>query len=1689
MADENKPAFYPRVGNIKAKNFKPAQPMPFVDDERAMDLPQYGDVDLSVPSKENLELSRRMAERDAQLRRQQQADRSPLEKLAGGLQAGRFLGSAMTQGINSIPTRLFKGDEAADKFMEERIYKPEQPVAYEYAQDVGDFLDRLETEYKIPPLMPEALPLQHLSSPATSQAMRTAGRGAEQVGRKLESAMEPVVKGAFERGGLPREMVMAMGANTQSNVVKPYGGNWLGGADQLSIPENDLRRLKGKVGYSLEPEAQLKKLTEKYTPEALARLTPDIRVGVERAINETRDAVAVNRWIDSNLTNYVKKEMGTPDDPVRRLAEEGIVHTPLRNDLDRMEYLQAIRKAEGYPAEGMGKSDLAKQWENITDDSIRVTKAGKIQDAKNISERVEQARAEIDAYTKELDKNFLARMSDHTGNEIFTPKEAEMLMRMPEIQKAEILGDTRYKELKDNLYELLAREQGFEKRAGELNPFVAKLDPETRLYSGSTYELGFDHIIDVLKEDVASGRIRPEQLNKVSMEQAVRRTYEYDQELAKKMAETRLTARAELPVYKEYPEGLKWVELNRPGDFAAESDAMGHSVRGYEPPEGHPDWTKNSGDSGYSSYGHGGWDAIKRGDAKVYSLIDSKGEPHVTVEAHPSKYALRWDVVKEYMPAATEEAKKLPHGYTDRDISDIAMRMAKENEPFSISQIKGKQNAAPKADYLPFVQDFVRSGKWSNIGDLKNTDMIDMNSYNNLSNWLKSRGIETPRYVTKDEFGKYEGDYLLDELKPPPTEGMKRGGKVSISNNPDTMMLEVNNQKMKNGEPAYAGGKLIVGKGLKAAKPPKIEVPRLSMQFGNDLPINMNTAEVENLARRFPEPTVDRVNMAHKDVLKRTPELQEAAARIEAGDISADEYARLVQRYKPVTPYESVPAPASREEILAALSKTSREAEGLPRKETYFGKPSSTLKEGDPVGLRLDIPSYNQANTWVVTAHGPRKSPVSGGAGTRIGYEPVAMATDVDFSVSPKAALGIAKGAEKNTIATMEGKWKPTSSDEAFTLAKQYLKNPEWRQVGMDPERHSFFYDRETMAPVVNAEEVIQIGPLVLAKNPKFGKLEDFKYASGGLAHMKEGGSEDDAKPYFGGAGTKKYAAAKKRAEQADVNTLKDPRTYAAVAGLMGERPDEMGFSVLHPDYQAIKDVAEPAFGLGIAAQAYPMLGPLTKGLPVGASVKSVSPLESSGVFTSAMAKADAERALPLVLPRAMPKSLDEINSHAERVARQMMGEHVTSGKAGDTKNLAGRSMKESQRVKALDYELTPTKAVPESQVYQPQIGDINVALPGDFTLSDVELKSLMGEAIGSRQEGGSRYGLGHMKAKTPLFYASNEVPAQAVQNKATDLSNLFGSERIIGQHMAMGPIATNFAQHFADANLRYIDYSKLTPENMYMFDKLMAKGFEITKKNPKTGEIIVKVVDFPQWPGIANPQAAYKAMQKYPEMRKYFNKVMQTPSITEPLNLPNGLDVRYAITSPDLRDMEVNLTGHGVGQLVPNAPLTDTAKHKTYSKGIPGMYLGHQEVLTPFAISYPDAAQHIITHQRPQDFTGTIQKVFPHQRVDQQFMDEVGAYRRRIKELTGRKKGGAVKKEGGAIQKPAAKIDGNEFVLAAQKYGIKDSMNNLNKIVDLVNKGYTVDDAARQVADTGMHKAAGGAIRGDDLILEERPL
>jgi len=63
-----------------------------------------------------------------------------------------------------------------------------------------------------------------------------------------------------------------------------------------------------------------------------------------------------------------------------------------------------------------------------------------------------------------------------------------------------------------------------------------------------------------------------------------------------------------------------------------------------------------------------------------------------------------------------------------------------------------------------------------------------------------------------------------------------------------------------------------------------------------------------------------------------------------------------------------------------------------------------------------------------------------------------------------------------------------------------------------------------------------------------------------------------------------------------------------------------------------------------------------------------------------------------------------------------------------------------------------------------------------------------------------------------------------------------------------------------------------------------------------------------------------------------------------------------------------------------------------------------------PFEITFPDATQHVRSTKNPTDFTGTIQKVFPHQLVDDQYLNEVGQYNDLIKKYTGQKKGGRVK-------------------------------------------------------------------------------
>jgi hypothetical protein len=225
----------------------------------------------------------------------------------------------------------------------------------------------------------------------------------------------------------------------------------------------------------------------------------------------------------------------------------------------------------------------------------------------------------------------------------------------------------------------------------------------------------------------------------------------------------------------------------------------------------------------------------------------------------------------------------------------------------------------------------------------------------------------------------------------------------------------------------------------------------------------------------------------------REKALWPSAQAIKAGTGSREAHEALVNKIKPVSPYAAPVPPAPDQQVHDALTKDKQPKAFAPRQ----------LKEGTPVAVRLDIPAYEKRNTWVVSVHHPKSDFT---AGEVIGYDSVAHIGNPRFGVHPTGALNIASGKPKATIATVHGNWKKTTPEDAFKLSQTIHNDPQWRQVGMDPERHSYFYDRETQEPVMAADEALHIGPLVYAKNPVYGKKTDFAFSSGGTVNKAGGG-------------------------------------------------------------------------------------------------------------------------------------------------------------------------------------------------------------------------------------------------------------------------------------------------------------------------------------------------------------------------------------------------------------------------------------------------------------------------------------------------------------------------------------------------------------------------------------------------------
>jgi len=653
----------------------------------------------------------------------------------------------------------------------------------------------------------EYLPGAQLNATPTGKAFTTAGnlfggagsttlarygiKSAKATGQALGPTAVRIGEDYLQRQGL------------MPGVIKMPGGNWLSGSVEESVKPLKRRQTPSLATSQEEADDLIARgfVRDKSGGDGVY-LPPD----------------PVNTFIDKKIAPYIRNEMATPGDPLRAMAEKYAVDKPVKlaevqgridafaakmeqearergvpvemltsmrqqmiglekekalleareglhselfpPNVDDIENLGNVRYDQGFEPGGMGQSEQARIWEDLADVAF--------DEPSQAGSRWGEATLQTDPWLRKVPPE--------------TPVYGEFL---------------------------------------------------------STDDLGFRHLVDELRNatNPASGLpknllIDPADLGKLTLPQAVDRVADINAWRATQKAEANqlLANNAATQLVKEYPgQGMKWVELKVPKDkplvegeyvdpmfeipqamqerFNAqatrealrkgideESDEFMYAVNG-RMQELATEWAKRNkpkvskeledalkyeGDTMQHCVG-GYCPDVAEGRSRIYSLRDDKGQPRVTIEveiADHLDFNKWWDQqtpqkkleIDQRAGQGGLQAKLKARIESPEYLADMADLSPK------ISQIKGFKNKKPADEYLPFVQDFVKSGNWSEVDDLGNTGLVDLQQFPKRMEALGGR------YVPESDLNDYLESMPGERFQPP--EGMAHGGLVSTHFDP-----------------------------------------------------------------------------------------------------------------------------------------------------------------------------------------------------------------------------------------------------------------------------------------------------------------------------------------------------------------------------------------------------------------------------------------------------------------------------------------------------------------------------------------------------------------------------------------------------------------------------------------------------------------------------------------------------------------------------------------------------------------------------------------------------------------------------------------------------------------------------------------------------------------------------------------
>ena len=519
-------------------------------------------------------------------------------------------------------------------------------------------------------------------------------------------------------------------------IIKPKGGNWLD--TYAGSPE----KVASQFSRSVDPEL------ESYARSGM-HLMP-------HEYNETVPKMAVNDWLKQKLGKYIQNEMGTPEDPIRRIAEEW----PAKRDVlisqqqSKIPNLQEL--AAKYEDMGLPPEVIANRMANANRDALNIQ--DKISDLEGYSplhytprypsdfdiDEVMDKRHSAGYPTEGIAKTGIGKLWEHYADRNISPITVKYMNSVHENR----------------------------------NPWVEKLNAEDKVYiPDNMMGTGFDKLADELRKATRPDsdlpdflRIDPAKLSRVSVPQAVEHVAKINAwRDAERLKEGRNTATV---MHKEYPDqGLSWMQMKMPENqdtealraaLKFEGDTMGHCVGQY-------------------------CDEVAGGQSNIYSLRDRRGEPHVTIETTNMNPAHHYENIYMNLPDderkvlqanIAEYTQKNPH-LKDLDAANEYMRMIYGDAPPKIVQIKGKQNAAPNAKYLPAVHDFVRSKDWSSVGDFENIGLNDLRKIEKTMHpdIYKTATDKYGRFATDEELNALHDDFY-EKNKDIPLKGFADGGLV-----------------------------------------------------------------------------------------------------------------------------------------------------------------------------------------------------------------------------------------------------------------------------------------------------------------------------------------------------------------------------------------------------------------------------------------------------------------------------------------------------------------------------------------------------------------------------------------------------------------------------------------------------------------------------------------------------------------------------------------------------------------------------------------------------------------------------------------------------------------------------------------------------------------------------------------------